>query len=459
MVKKLWRIPLLLGILLLLFNSCRVDDPVSEQQSTSKEKIAAFERFEKANNSNQPAPGTAEKKSYISYAEPFAHIISSFLKKHPEYEEKLHEQIGTIRLDVSSQTFGEKAKIVVFPVTENNSTQVIGSWVGRVNPERTWVDFVYLHGGSEDSQAFINTFQQYYNGKNKTANANTAARYGDPYHQEIPDVTIIKMNPWGHSGGDGGVDDWTRYMDEHPYENGHFDTMNGDSTRHDDGGTYNTFQPAQNPCEQTKSIVNNAKSKPAIDALKTQSKQNSEDGYKFKADGTPSQVIHGGEHSVSFGDKSGYEGAYHNHTSRGIPMLSPPDIDQLLGFARAQPSSNSANVNNAFMGMVAPNGMHYLATFGGTYQDAVKTFSQDDLDNYTTDFSKLENDLTDETKNGMTYMDGNGNITNKGVEKLFFETLKKMGLEGKVNLQRIEADDTVKTINLNANNDPIPTTC
>jgi hypothetical protein len=68
-------------------------------------------------------------------------------------------------------------------------------------------------------------------------------------------------------------------------------------------------------------------------------------------------------------------------------MLSPPDIDQLLGFARAQStSSNLTNVNNAFIGMVAPNGMHYVIWFNGTYQDAVKTFSQEDLDKYVIDY-------------------------------------------------------------------------
>ena len=42
---------------------------------------------------------------------------------------------------------------------------------------------------------------------------------------------------------------------------------------------------------------------------------------------------------------------------------------------------------------------------------------------------------------------------------IFFETIKNMGLEGKVNLQRIENDGSVKNINLNANNQPTSTTC
>lgn len=92
-------------------------------------------------------------------------------------------------------------------------------------------------------------------------------------------------------------------------------------------------------------------------------------------------------------------------------------------------------------------------------ENAVTNFSQEDLNKYKKKYIELESNLTDEAKNGMTYMNGDGTINNLGVEKLFFETLKDMGLEGKVNLQRIENDGTVKNINLNANNQPISTTC
>ncbi len=109
--------------------------------------------------------------------------------------------------------------------------------------------------------------------------------------------------------------------------------------------------------------------------------------------------------------------------------------------------------------MVAPNGMHYVIWFNGTYQDAIKTFSEDDLTNYINDYIKAENDLTDWAKNGNVYINSDGTINNLGVETLFFETLKNMGLEGKVNLQRIENDGTVKNINVNSSNQPISITC
>lgn len=212
------------------------------------------------------------------------------------------------------------------------------------------------------------------------------------------------------------------------------------------------------PCVKTKNILENPQITTKIDELKTQSTLGGEKGVKFKKNGTPSETITGGAHSVNFGDKTGYAGGYHNHTPTGIPMLSPPDIDQLLGFARAQPTSSN-NTGNAFMGMVAPNGMHYVIWFKGTYQDALTNFSQEDLDAYTKLYRRQEAELSDVEISGTAYIDGNEIINSAGVEKLFFNTLKKMGLEGKVILQRVESDGTINSINLDSNNQPTASPC
>ena len=205
------------------------------------------------------------------------------------------------------------------------------------------------------------------------------------------------------------------------------------------GGASTPNQPTNtNPCEQTKNIVNNSKSKPAIDSLKSKASKGGENGYKIKADGTPSVLIPGGTHSVNFGDKTGYQGGYHNHTPTGIPMLSPPDIDQLLQFALAQGNGNPTNASNAFIGMVAPNGMHYVMTFNGSYNDASVSFSQEQLDQFSDGYAEFASDLKEFILYGTTYINNDGSLNNLGAEKLFFETLDKMNLIGKVNLQRIE---------------------
>ncbi|GEN70864.1 hypothetical protein CLA01_09360 [Chryseobacterium lathyri] len=209
------------------------------------------------------------------------------------------------------------------------------------------------------------------------------------------------------------------------------DTNNDCKLSYDEAIAFNN-----NPCEKTKGIINNPKTKTAIDDMKNQavlpaSDPNSgEIGYKFQADGTPSTKIIGGAHNVNFGDKTGYAGGYHNHTLEGIPMLSPPDIEQLLQFVLAQ--GNYGNPSNAFMGMVAPNGMHYVATFSGNYNDALISFSQQDLNNFTDNMAMRKGMYNPSTPNGF--------------EKLFFAILNDMSLNGKVNLQRIESDGTIKTI-------------
>lgn len=200
----------------------------------------------------------------------------------------------------------------------------------------------------------------------------------------------------------------------------------------------------KDPCEKTKKLINNSKTKPAIDALKVKSPLGGEDGYKIKADGTPSGVIHGAAHSVNFGDKTGYAGGYHNHTPTGIPMLSPPDIDQLLQFALAQ--GNYGTPSNGYIGMVAPNGMHYVATFNGNYDDALVSFSQEQINVFIKNF---------ETRNSLF----DSSSSPEGLEKLFFKTLTDMGLNGKVSLQRIESDGTVKTIIKNSDGTITPLPC
>ena len=135
----------------------------------------------------------------------------------------------------------------------------------------------------------------------------------------------------------------------------------------------------------------------------------------------------------------------------------PIDIfyrDSIEGHSRYLKNCRKFNV-----GMVAPNGMHYVIWFNGTYQDAITNFSQDQLDGFGEDYSELASDLTTPLLYGQTYRNSDGSINSLGVEKLFFTTLKRMGLEGKVNLQRIESDGTVKIIGLDSNNQPVSTTC
>ncbi|WP_407480609.1 hypothetical protein [Elizabethkingia meningoseptica] len=94
------------GLLTLsLFSSCRTDSTTTEQTVISKEKIAAFERFEKQNNIVLPVAGTKQvstPQKYISYAKPFAEIITNFMRNHPDYAKWMDDSVGVIQLDVAS---------------------------------------------------------------------------------------------------------------------------------------------------------------------------------------------------------------------------------------------------------------------------------------------------------------------------------------------------------------------
>ena len=224
------------------------------------------------------------------------------------------------------------------------------------------------------------------------------------------------------------------------------------------GGGNTDIPDLDDPCEKTKNLLNNPEVQTKLDSLKKKSLTKGEIGFKVKKDGTVTGIISGGKHEVDLGVKAGYQGGYHNHTPAGIPMHSPPDIDNnLLAFARAQPAGEH---KNAYFGMIVkktcsgcPSGFktyHYIIRFDGTYDDALTSFSQLDLDNFNSDYQKLESAMTDiYGPYGSTYIDSTGKITNEGLEVLFFNTVKKMGLTNKIILQRIEDNGIVNNINLN----------
>ncbi|WP_294284999.1 hypothetical protein, partial [uncultured Chryseobacterium sp.] len=221
----------------------------------------------------------------------------------------------------------------------------------------------------------------------------------------------------------------------------------------------NLPDPRNNPCSKTKALLNNPEVKTKLDSLKNKSLSKGEMGFKTQKDGTVTGYISGGKHEVDMGVKSGYQGGYHNHTPAGIPMHSPPDIDNnLLAFARAQPAGEH---KNAYFGMIVkkvctgcPSGYktyHYIIRFDGTYDDSLTSFSQLDLDKLNDNYSEKYGDLTDPTGTyGTTYIDSTGKITNEGLEKLFFDTLREMNLENKIILQRIEEDGTINNIVMNS---------
>ncbi|KFF19267.1 hypothetical protein [Chryseobacterium sp. JM1] len=435
--------------------SCRSEDLLNSSEEQPPSKFRVF---------------TAQEKETVNYAKGFKTLLERYdeinnvqhtakaLKKAFKNSSEMADEY--VELNIRSQDFVTKTneKFTLFPLMRNR--KVDGIIIAMLKENDTQVEFLKMDTEAENYNTMLDMFKEAYL-KNTLQQRIAAKANGNCSSDGSPCDTGEVVITMPGTGGTlpGGI--WNGGPPPggcQPYDNclnpeGPGGTGGGEGNGPGDGP--NT---AANPCEQTKKVITNATSKPAIDDLKTKSTQGGEDGYKIKADGTPSNVIHGSAHSVKFGDKTGYAGGYHNHTPTGIPMLSPPDVDQLLGFARAQPTS-SDNTGDAFMGMVAPNGMHYVIWFNGTYQDALTNFSQEDLNAYTKWYQRQEAELSDKEISGTAYIDGNGQINSAGVEKLFFNTLKKMGLEGKVILKRVESDGTISSINLNSNNQPIASPC
>jgi hypothetical protein len=61
-------------------------------------------------------------------------------------------------------------------------------------------------------------------------------------------------------------------------------------------------------------------------------------------------------------------------------------------------------------------------------------------------YLRKESELTNTSLNGSTYINSAGDLNEKGLETLFFDTLKNMNLSEKIILQRVEPNGTVNNI-------------
>lgn len=290
LITSLW------GILTLsIFYSCRTDSVATEQTQQVSEKIEAFERFEKANNIIQPKASSkndASSEKYVSYTAPFAEIITNFLEKHSDYRERLEKEVGKIRLDVSSTTFGEGAKGVLFPVTDKNG-KVIGSWAGIVNEERDYVKFYYLNNSSQEVTSIKNAFQSYYDRKTgklasfAIASKNNIIPVAKKDVTEIEEVVITVTKPdtnidlpwWWYDSG------WTN---PNPNPDGPGTGMDGGPGVHGGGTNGNDNNQQQDPCSKAKAAsekaTNDYKNPAVQDAKKAV-----QDGYNSDPTGNKSE--------------------------------------------------------------------------------------------------------------------------------------------------------------------------
>ncbi|MCS3529155.1 hypothetical protein [Chryseobacterium sp. JUb7] len=244
----------------------------------------------------------------------------------------------------------------------------------------------------------------------------------------------------GGGGGDGGF----------PYPGG--------------GGGNNPEPPELDPCQKTKTTMQNPQVKTKLQQLQAQSALGGEKAFMIKADGTTSPMIQGEEHSTQLGNVNGYQGYYHNHTPDGIKMLSVRDIYKLFEFIKFQPPG--APIGEVFAGMVGtmplPGGgveyFNYIVQFNGDADEADNIYSTgynfDVLRNNYQDFER-------ELRNKPGYSAPNGNFLSfKGLEEVFFDSLANMGIDkDKMILQRIDKNGNVMNITMGTDGKPTSTPC
>lgn len=221
------------------------------------------------------------------------------------------------------------------------------------------------------------------------------------------------------------------------------------------------------PCEKTKQMLMGLEVSDKLDTLKAKSKiiKAGDFGVKIKADGSTSPIMPGAEHSVEIGNMVGYNVFYHNHTLIGIKVHSPPDIKNLFTNIVASQNLNSGyGTLGAEVCTACPGGFrnfNYLIYFNGTLQEATTIANASyDMTELKKHYKQREKELTDILPTS-PYSDNYGaTLNNKGLEKLFFETLDKMGIaKSKITFQRIDESGNVSNITQNADGSITATPC
>ncbi|WP_428067993.1 hypothetical protein [Chryseobacterium gambrini] len=209
----------------------------------------------------------------------------------------------------------------------------------------------------------------------------------------------------------------------------------------------------QNPCAKVKSIVNNPKLKPKIDSLKQYSLTAvaNEKGYQQDKAGNVTPATVNGAHHVDFVIGINSLGGIHCHTLNGTHMFSPKDILTLLSFAGVQNQtlpigSTVDNTGNAYLGMIAQSGSYFI-TFNGGSGDLPPPMTDAEEEAFELEMNKIYK----KTVEDLLKAEGkskNDDLSDAGLQKLFFSIIKEMGLEGKINLIK-ENNGNTSTIQQN----------
>lgn len=238
--KFILRSLLFLTVTLFFFNSCRTDEATQEEKRTEREKIEAFRRFEnKLTSQKILQKGGSE---YVSYHEPFKDIIQTFMSNNPSYSKRFNDEVGEIRFNLRSITYGETTKGLAYSIIKDGAVNAV--LVGLVNPERDWVNFIVLKNNSPEVQSMISNFQNAYN------SPSIASRGGQP--EQTEEILPVIINVYGDITGP--VNHYYQpYVDYGSNGGG----MSGGSETYGGAGGSQTQNP-DNPCKKAESSMSSA---------------------------------------------------------------------------------------------------------------------------------------------------------------------------------------------------------
>jgi hypothetical protein len=379
------------------------------------------------------------------------------------WENKTEMSSEYVEFNIRSQdiTVKENDLYIVFPLIKDN--QIEGLVAAIVKNNKTWVEFIKINPEIETDyyQRVFTLFKMQYDKsiiQKKSLNKGAEGHCGFPGVPpcDIDEVIITLPNPdQPGSGWDGfppgGVmasGECSKYQD----------CLHNDFL---DGGGGGSENPADStntpitPCAKIKSMVSKPQIKDSLNSLKlhAQTGSKTERGFQELKSGTIQAGSTTAGNEIFFGIGPNSLGTVHTHQPGTVGILAPQDIMTFLHIVREQ----DANIlGNAYSGTVSSTGT-YFVNFIGTASDLPPAMTEAQeaayvvklVEYYEKNYYQL---LREEGKKHYQ------TLSNTGLEKLFFNTLNKIGLLGKVSLIK-EDNVNTSTIEKDSNGNPVPNPC
>lgn len=369
-------------VFLLFLNACRTNEIV-ENEITQNEKIGAFVRFEEKMKTS--------KNASQNYNQPFAEIIGNYLTNHPDYRNNFETTIGKIDLSMSSQSFGDDYKVVLFPI-RNTSNIVTDILVAQVNEDRDFVQFRLLLDDDFKSDAITD-----FNAKN--GNKTGVPTYG------TKDIETVQIKPPKKNNTISIPVSYFIYPTHDLPEE-----MDGGSPKHGGGGGGNTVTKTENSdCQNAKKIINNPKFINKYKELNTPQNLNSthEKGIFERAypsnDGTQSSYVSISNQPCSThldlpDDTSGIFGLFHIHnnincdSNINVKAPSPKDIKTFFHTLMKQANIYKGSYSEAYSVVITSYGSYMINYNSSNWPSNVKGDNYEEWTKwYYREFQKLEN--------------------------------------------------------------------